>query len=58
VIPDIDQASDGDDTLLVQPDAREDAEDLAVALTENAHEDWSFGNGQASYLELPRESWH
>jgi 4-oxalocrotonate tautomerase len=32
-------------------------EDLAVVLTENAREDWSFGNGQASYLELPRDAW-
>jgi 4-oxalocrotonate tautomerase len=32
-------------------------EDLAVALVENGREDWSFGRGQASYLELPREDW-
>jgi phenylpyruvate tautomerase PptA (4-oxalocrotonate tautomerase family) len=32
-------------------------EDLAVVLSENGREDWSFGNGQANYLELPRESW-
>jgi phenylpyruvate tautomerase PptA (4-oxalocrotonate tautomerase family) len=32
-------------------------EDLAVAMVENAREDWSFGHGQASYLELPREAW-
>jgi phenylpyruvate tautomerase PptA (4-oxalocrotonate tautomerase family) len=31
--------------------------DLAVAMVENAREDWSFGHGQASYLELPREAW-
>jgi 4-oxalocrotonate tautomerase len=32
-------------------------EDLAVALVENAREDWSFGRGQASYVELPPEAW-
>ena len=32
-------------------------EDVAVALIENAREDWSFGRGQASYVELPRERW-
>jgi phenylpyruvate tautomerase PptA (4-oxalocrotonate tautomerase family) len=32
-------------------------EDLAVTLIENQREDWSFGNGLASYLELPREAW-
>jgi 4-oxalocrotonate tautomerase len=33
------------------------SEDLAVTLTENSREDWSFGNGLASYLEIPREDW-
>lgn len=33
------------------------AENLAVSLVENGREDWSFGRGQASYLELPREQW-
>ena|SRR5215212_772453 len=32
-------------------------EDLAVMLVENNREDWSFGRGQASYLELPRDAW-
>ena len=32
-------------------------EDLAVIMTENHREDWSFGRGQASYLELPRAPW-
>jgi phenylpyruvate tautomerase PptA (4-oxalocrotonate tautomerase family) len=31
--------------------------DLAVTLVENDREDWSFGRGQANYLELPREAW-
>lgn len=34
---------------------RED--DLAVVLVENGREDWSFGRGQASYLEIPKEDW-
>jgi 4-oxalocrotonate tautomerase len=32
-------------------------EDLAVVLVENNREDWSFGRGQASYVELPRDAW-
>ena len=31
--------------------------DLAVMLVENGREDWSFGHGQASYVELPRNAW-
>ena len=33
-------------------------EDLMVTLIENAREDWSFGNGEAQYVTLPRERWH
>lgn len=33
-------------------------EDLAICLTENGREDWSFGLGQANYLELPPQDWH
>ena len=32
-------------------------ENLAVAMIENEREDWSFGRGQASYVELPRDLW-
>jgi phenylpyruvate tautomerase PptA (4-oxalocrotonate tautomerase family) len=32
-------------------------EDLAISLVENTREDWSFGNGEASYVVLPREQW-
>jgi len=39
------------DRVGIRPD------DLAVIMTENEREDWSFGRGQASYLELPREAW-
>jgi len=31
--------------------------DLAVALVENTREDWSFGNGIAQYVVLPKEEW-
>jgi 4-oxalocrotonate tautomerase len=33
------------------------AEDVMVVLTENGREDWSFGRGQASYVEIPRDQW-
>jgi 4-oxalocrotonate tautomerase len=33
------------------------AQNLAVVMRENEREDWSFGHGHASYLELPREAW-
>ena len=33
------------------------AEDVAVVLLENQREDWSFGSGQASYIDLPKEAW-
>jgi 4-oxalocrotonate tautomerase len=33
------------------------AQDVFVALSENTRADWSFGNGVAQYLELPREQW-
>ncbi len=32
-------------------------EDVTVVLTENTREDWSFGQGVAQYLILPREQW-
>ena len=32
-------------------------EDFAVALVENTREDWSFGNGIAQYVVLPKEEW-
>jgi phenylpyruvate tautomerase PptA (4-oxalocrotonate tautomerase family) len=32
-------------------------EDVTISLVENTREDWSFGNGEASYLVLPRERW-
>ena len=32
-------------------------EDVTVALVENTRGDWSFGNGVAQYLVLPKEEW-
>ena len=32
-------------------------DDVTIVLVENTREDWSFGRGQASYVELPREQW-
>jgi len=33
------------------------AQDVFIVLSENTRADWSFGNGAAQYLELPREQW-
>ena len=32
-------------------------EDVTISLYENARADWSFGNGIASYLALPKPEW-
>jgi 4-oxalocrotonate tautomerase len=32
-------------------------DNLAVVMIENQREDWSFGRGRASYVELPRDAW-
>jgi phenylpyruvate tautomerase PptA (4-oxalocrotonate tautomerase family) len=32
-------------------------EDLVVSLVESTREDWSFGNGIAQYVVLPKEEW-
>jgi len=32
-------------------------EDVTITLNENTRADWSFGNGVASYLALPKEQW-
>lgn len=32
-------------------------EDVTIVLTENTRADWSFGQGLAQYLVLPREQW-
>jgi 4-oxalocrotonate tautomerase len=37
--------------------ARVRPEDVAVSIVESTREDWSFGNGIAQYLVLPKEEW-
>lgn len=32
-------------------------EDVMISLMENTRSDWSFGNGIAQYLTLPKEQW-
>jgi 4-oxalocrotonate tautomerase len=32
-------------------------EDVFITLVENTRGDWSFGNGVAQYLTMPREEW-
>jgi 4-oxalocrotonate tautomerase len=32
-------------------------EDVTVSIVESTREDWSFGNGIAQYLVLPKEEW-
>lgn len=32
-------------------------EDVTITLHENTRADWSFGNGIASYLTLPKDQW-
>jgi 4-oxalocrotonate tautomerase len=31
--------------------------DVTIHLIENTREDWSFGNGEAQYVILPKEEW-
>ncbi|HXR66778.1 MAG TPA: tautomerase family protein [Ktedonobacteraceae bacterium] len=33
------------------------AQDVIICLVENTRENWSFGNGEAQYLALPKELW-
>jgi hypothetical protein len=32
-------------------------EDVAISIVESTREDWSFGNGVAQYLALPKDQW-
>jgi 4-oxalocrotonate tautomerase len=32
-------------------------EDVVIALVPNARDDWSFGNGEAQYVTMPKEQW-
>jgi 4-oxalocrotonate tautomerase len=42
---------------LIAMDAQVRPEDVTIVLIENRREDWSFGNGIAQYLTLPKEQW-
>ncbi len=41
--------------LSVDPGIR--PEDVTIVLVQNTREDWSFGNGEAQYVTLPRDRW-
>jgi len=43
---------------LIAADAKIRPEDVTIVLIENKREDWSFGNGVAQYLTLPKEQWN
>jgi 4-oxalocrotonate tautomerase len=32
-------------------------QDVLINLVEDTREDWSFGNGEAQYLVLPKKEW-
>jgi hypothetical protein len=32
-------------------------EDVTIVLVENTRENWSFGNGVAQYVTLPKDEW-
>jgi phenylpyruvate tautomerase PptA (4-oxalocrotonate tautomerase family) len=42
---------------LLAAEAATRPEDVTIVLTENTRADWSFGQGLAQYLVLPREQW-
>ena len=42
---------------LLAQDAKVRPEDVTIAFIENTRGDWSFGNGVAQYLVLPKEEW-
>ena len=42
---------------LLARDAKVRPEDVTITLAENVRENWSFGNGVAHYLVLPKEQW-
>jgi phenylpyruvate tautomerase PptA (4-oxalocrotonate tautomerase family) len=41
----------------ISTDAQLRPEDVMVVLSENTREDWSFGNGVAQYVTMPKELW-
>lgn len=42
---------------LLREKAKVRPEDVVINLVEDKREDWSFGNGVAQYVVLPREEW-
>ena len=42
---------------LLAQEANVRPEDVTITLSENVRENWSFGNGVAQYLTLPKERW-
>jgi 4-oxalocrotonate tautomerase len=42
---------------LLARDAKVRPEDVTITLAENVRENWSFGNGVAQYVVLPKEQW-
>jgi 4-oxalocrotonate tautomerase len=42
---------------LIAAEAGMRPEDVAIVLVENTREDWSFGNGVAQYVTMPRDQW-
>jgi phenylpyruvate tautomerase PptA (4-oxalocrotonate tautomerase family) len=42
---------------LVQESPGMRPQDVLINLVEDTREDWSFGNGEAQYLVLPKEEW-
>jgi phenylpyruvate tautomerase PptA (4-oxalocrotonate tautomerase family) len=42
---------------LIADGAHTRPEDVLIVLVENTRENWSFGNGVAQYVTMPREQW-
>ena len=55
--PELKQAFYARVAALVTQEARVRPEDVMITLIENTRGDWSFGNGVAHYLVLPKEQW-
>lgn len=44
-------------STLIAEGAHMRSEDVTITLVENTREDWSFGNGVAQYLTMPKDQW-
>ena len=42
---------------LLSKDAKVRPEDVTITLSENVRENWSFGNGVAQYVVIPKDQW-